>query len=207
MPRWGAERRARPLHEVASGLKSSRILRSGDKGARRIAFRCGTEVRLLALRLPSFKGGIFLAMLLGVAFLGLSKTRVRKGIARTDRRMSQRIPGHGAATHRPAKLSGPAYARRVADAPIAGAHRSGLARAVRLAGIVPLLRRQAVPPRAHMLWRRPAIVPAQALVPQDGEAQDAAAGMDQARAPHVVVTCRRSPDGAPSLCILYWNSV
>jgi hypothetical protein len=30
------------------------------QGARRIAFRCGTEVRLLALRLPSFlRGGVF----------------------------------------------------------------------------------------------------------------------------------------------------
>src|SRR4029077_7212069 len=60
------------------------------EGARRIACRCGPVVRLSALRLPSFKGGVFLGMLLGLAFLGVGKTRVRRGIARTDRRMSQK---------------------------------------------------------------------------------------------------------------------
>src|SRR5580658_10121221 len=57
MPRWGAERRARPLHEV----RAASVLRKEErrKDARRIAFRCGPVVRLSALRLPSFKGGVF----------------------------------------------------------------------------------------------------------------------------------------------------
>jgi hypothetical protein len=98
-----------------------------------------------------------------------------------------------------AKLSGAAHARTVAYAPIADTHRSGLARAVRLAGIVPLLRQQAVPPGAHMLRRRPRGVPSEALVPQEGETQDAEAGMEQARSPHVAVVppARRSPPPGP----------
>src|SRR5580692_3147303 len=92
MPRWGAERRARPLHEVPA----TSVLPQGGrrKDARRIAFRCGPVVRLSALRLPSFKGGVswrcFLATLFGLAFLGVSKTRVRSRSARRDMRMSQK---------------------------------------------------------------------------------------------------------------------
>src|ERR1700685_1006043 len=93
MPRWGAERRARPLHEVPA----TSVLRKGErrKDARRIPFRCGSCTRLSALRLPSFKGGVFLGMLFGLAFLdlaflGLGKARVRRGIATTNVRMSQR---------------------------------------------------------------------------------------------------------------------
>src|ERR1700722_13941880 len=119
-------------------------------------------------------------MLLGLAFPGVSKTRVRSRIARTDRRMSQmdifqRTSGHfqrtgyGAATTH-AKLSRAANARRVAGAPIARAARFGPACAVRFAGIVPLLRQQAVPPGAHMLRRRPGGVRLEALVPQEGQA-------------------------------------
>src|SRR5580658_1541722 len=83
MPRWGAERRARPLHEV----RAASVLPQGgkEKDARRIAFRCGPVVRLSALRLPSFRGGALLGILFGLAFLGVSKTRVRSGIARTKR--------------------------------------------------------------------------------------------------------------------------
>ena len=134
-----------------------------------------------------------------LAFLGVSKTRVRSGIARTDRRMSQknilqrtaghfqRTSGYGAATIH-AKLSGAAHARRAAGAAIACAHRFGLARAVRFAGIVPLLHQEALPPGAHMLRRRPGGVRLEALVPQEGQAQDAAERMEPARAPQVVVT-------------------
>ena len=135
------------------------------KDARRIAFRCGPVVRLSALRLPSFKGGVFWTTLLGLAFLEVGKTRVRSGIARTDMRMSQmdifqRTSGHfqrtgyGAATTH-AKLSGAAHARRVAGAAIARAQRFDPARAVRIAGIVPLLHQEALPPATHMLRRRP----------------------------------------------------
>jgi len=130
-------------------------------------------------------------------FLGVSKTRVRSSAARTDKRMSQKDTsqrtsghfqrtGHGAATTH-TKLSGAAHARRVAGAPIARAQRFGPARAVRFAGIVPLLRQEALPPGAHMLRRRPRGVRLEALVPQEGQAQDAAERMEPARAPQVVV--------------------
>ncbi len=179
------------------------------KDARRISCRCGSCTRLSALRLPSFKGGVFWTTLLGLAFLdlaflGLGKARMRRGIATTNVRMSQndisqRTSGHfqrtgyGAAkTH--AKLSRAAHARRVAGAPIAPAQRFGPACAVRFAGIVPLLHQQALPPGAHMLRRRPGRVRLEALVPQEGQAQDAAAGMEPARAPQVAVA-RMEPTG------------
>ena len=149
---------------------------------------------------PFFLREEFLATLFGLAFLGVGKTRVRSRIARTDMRMSQRDifqgtsghfqrTGYGATTtHRYAKLSGAAHARRVADAAIARPQRFDPARAVRFAGIVPLLHREALPPAAHMPRRRPGGVRSQALVPQGGEeAQDAAAGMEPARAPQVAV--------------------
>src|SRR6202051_1908367 len=93
----------------------------------------------------------------------------------------KRTLGHGAATTH-AKLSGAAHARTVAGAPIARAQRFDPARAVRFAGIVPLLRQQAVPPAAHMLRRRPGGVRLEALVPQEGQAQDVAERMEPARA-------------------------
>jgi hypothetical protein len=108
----------------------------------------------------------------------------------------QRTSGHGAATTH-AKLSGAAHARRVAGAPIARAQRFDPACAVRFAGIVPLLRRQAVPPAAHMLRRRPGGVRLEALVPQEGQAQDAAERMEPARAPQVVVTQRAAKPAPP----------
>src|ERR1700722_8803496 len=97
MPRWGAERRARPLHEVQGSMKSwASVLPQGGrrKDARRIAFRCGPVVRLSALRLPSFKGGVFGdAFWLGFSllFLGVGKARVRRRIATTKRLV---IAGH-----------------------------------------------------------------------------------------------------------------
>jgi hypothetical protein len=84
MPRWGAERRARPLHEVPAASVLS-AMRGRRKDARRIAFRCGSCTRLSALRLPSFKGGVFLATLFGLAFLGVGKARMRRRIATTKR--------------------------------------------------------------------------------------------------------------------------
>jgi len=132
-------------------------------------------------------------MLFGLAFLGVGKTRMRSGIARTEMRMSQkdifqRTSGYGAATtQRHAKLPGPAHARRVAGAANACAHRIGPACAVRFARIVPLLHQEALPPAAHMLRRRPGGVRLEVLVPQEGQAQDAAERMEPARAPQVVV--------------------
>jgi hypothetical protein len=141
-------------------------------------------------------------MLFGLAFLGVSKTRVRSGIARTDMRMSQkdvsqRTSGHGAATH--AKLSRAAHARRVAGAAMARAQRFDPARAVRFAGIVPLLHQKTLPPAAHMLRRRSGGVLPQPLVPQDGEeAQDAAERMEPARAPEIVVAPRAAEPPPPN---------
>ena len=204
MPRWGAERRARPLHFLRS--KAASVLPQWEdrrKGARRIACRCGSgwcasrRSASLLLR-EEFLGDAFW-LGFSLRFLGVGKTRVRRGIATTDRthvakghfskdiRAFQRTSGYGAATTH-AKLSGAAHARRVAGAPIARAQRFGPARAVRFAGIVPLLRQQAVPPAAHMLRRRPGGVRLEALVPQEGQAQDAAERMEPARAPQVVVT-------------------
>jgi len=146
-------------------------------------------------------------MLLGLAFLGVSKTRVRKphrenGWTRfaTGQRTSghfQRISGHGAAAaERHAKFSGATHARTVAGAAVAGAHPIGPARAVRFVGIVPLLRRQKVPPGAHMPRRRSRGVQSQALVSQQGQAQDAAERMELARAPHMAVTPPTPPTPA-----------
>jgi len=122
-----------------------------------------------------------------------------------QRNRGQRESSHAAATTlKHAKLSRRAHARRVADAPIARAPRSDLARPVRSAGIVPLLRRQTLPPAPHLLRCRPGSVPPAALVPQDGAAQNGvaqngvaedAAARGPARSPQVVVM-PRSPDGA-----------
>src|ERR1700693_1266528 len=108
----------------------------------------------------------------------------------------KRTSGYGAATTH-AKLSGAAHARRVAGAAIARAQRFGSARAVRFVGIVPLLRQEALPPRAHMLRRRPGGVRLEALVPQEGEAQDAAERMEPARTPEIVVTPAAAKPAAP----------
>src|ERR1700722_5829818 len=147
-------------------------------------------------------------MLLGSAFPGVSKTRVRSRIARTDRRMSQkdifqRTSGHfqrtgyGAATTH-AKLPGAAHARRGAGGPLRPAKRFYPGRAVRFVGIVPLLHQEALPPGAHMLRRRPGSVRLEALVPQEGQAQDAAGGMEPARAPEIVVAPPTPPAARPA---------
>src|SRR6202035_1526558 len=85
MPRWGAERRARPLHFLRSRRPRSSQKGGRRKDARRIAFRCVPVVRLSALRLPSFKGGVSWRRFFGLAFLGVGKARVRSRIARTKR--------------------------------------------------------------------------------------------------------------------------
>ena len=162
--------------------------------ARRIAFRCGPVVRLSALRLPSFKGGVSWRRFLAWLFLasaklgceGASRQRMDACSASGHSKDIRPCRGGEPATE-PAKLSGAAHARRVAGAAVARAQRFGPARAVRFAGIVPLLRRQAVPQAAHMLRRRPGGVRLEALVPQEGQAQDAAAGMEPARAAQVAV--------------------
>src|SRR5580700_8686352 len=115
MPRWGAERRARPLHEVPAAS----VLPKGGKEK-------GRAPHLFSMRIlhapigappPFFLREEFFGDAFCLAFLGVSKTRVRSGIARTDRRMSQknilqrtsghfqRTSGYGAATIH-AKLSG-----------------------------------------------------------------------------------------------------
>src|SRR5580692_3383440 len=100
---------------------------------------------------------------------------------------TRRAQDHERQTGKHAKLPGAADARRVAGAPIACAQRFGPACAVRCVGIVPLLHQKALPPGAHMLRRRPRGVRLEALVPQEGQAQDAAERMEPARAPQVVV--------------------
>ena len=62
--------------------------------------------------------------------------------------------------------------------------------AVRPPGVVPFLHRQTLPPAPHLLRRRSGSVPARALVPEDGAAQnavakDAVAGMGPARSAQV----------------------
>src|SRR5262249_4927718 len=87
MPRWGAERRARPLHEVRDSIRSrprpSRpYLRNGDR-VRAASFRCGSGGAPVGAPPPFFflEGRRFLAWFL----VALSKARMRKGIARTNK--------------------------------------------------------------------------------------------------------------------------
>jgi hypothetical protein len=194
MPRWGAERRARPLHEVQGSMKSwASVPPQGGKEKGRAPHRFSMRILHAPIGAPppfflreEFFGDAFW-LGFSLRFLGAGKTRVRSRIARTNMRMSQkdifqRTLGHDAATTH-AKLSGAAHARRVAGAPIARAQRFDPARAVRFVGIVPLLHKKALPPGAHMLRRRPGGVRLEALVPQEGQAQDAAERMEPARAP------------------------
>src|SRR5580704_1390480 len=74
MPRWGAERRARPLHFLRS-----RRPRSSARGMENGRAPHRYSMRLLHAPIgapPPFflRGGVFLAMLFGLAFLGLSKS-------------------------------------------------------------------------------------------------------------------------------------
>ena len=100
--------------------------------------------------------------------------------------------------HWQAKLSRSADARRVAGGAVRRAHPVGMARAMRPRGIVPLLREEAMPPGANLLRRRPAGVPAKALEPGEGEAQDAAQGMGPARQPQLSVMKRADAFAAMS---------
>ncbi len=209
MPRWGAERRARPLHEVQDFMKSwASVLPQGGKEKGRAPHRFSMRPGGAPIGAPP---PFFLREeFLGNAFwLGFSWRRQSSGAQRhRDNGWTHAAKGHlskdiraiskdrsGAATTH-AKLSGAAHARRVAGAAIARAQRFGPARAVRFAGIVPLLRQEAVPPGAHMLRRRPRGVRLEALVPQEGQAEDAAERMEPARAPQIVVTPRCGQAGA-----------
>src|SRR5580693_9306321 len=253
MPRWGAERRARPLHEV----RAASVLPQGgkEKGRAPHRFSMRPDGAPLGAPPPFFYGRRFLATLFGLAFLGVflaklgceGASRQRKdssspgltlcssppGLTRwsmpngrvqfgptrvlrssMDRRVKpgdeeergsspvvtkrERGQDHERQTGKHAKLPRAAYARRVAGAAIACAHPIGPAGAVRFAGIVPLLRRQALPPAAHMLRRRPGGVRLEALVPQEGEAQDAAERMEPARAPEIVVAPRAAKPARPN---------
>src|SRR5579862_1722321 len=111
---------------------------------------------------------------------------------------TRRAQDHEAQTSDDAKLPGAAHARTMAGAAIARAQRFGPARAVRFAGIVPFLHREGMPPAAHMLRRRPVGVRLEALVPQEGQAQDAAGRMEPARAPEIAVTPPTPPDAKPA---------
>jgi hypothetical protein len=188
-------------------------MRGRRKDARRIPFRCGSCTRLSALRLPSFRGGVFWECFLASLFLawlflvwaklgceGASRQRMDACRKRTFRKRTSghfQRTGYGAETTH-AKLSGAAHTRTVAGAPIARAQRFGPARAVRFAGIVPLLHKETLPPGAHMLRRRPRGVRLEVLVPQEGQAQDAAERMEPARAPQVVVAPRAAKPAPPN---------
>ena len=163
---------------------------------------------------PFFQGRSFwrrfLAWLFDFTFLGVGKTRVRSRIARTKRLVvarpamtTRRAQDHERQTGKHAKLPGAAHARTMAGAAIARAWRFGPACAVRFAGIVPFLHREGMPPAAHMLRRRPGGVRLAALVPQEGQAQDAAERMEPARGPRVVIVPRRkaAAAGAPGRAI------
>jgi hypothetical protein len=75
-----------PKGERTRSMRSARPRSSHQedrrKGARRIVFRCGPMVRLSALRLPSFKGGV---SWLGFSWRFLGKARMRRRIATTKR--------------------------------------------------------------------------------------------------------------------------
>src|SRR5580692_4107088 len=82
MPRWGAERRARPLHEVPVAS----VLRKGE-GERTRAASLFDAARWCASRRSAslLLREEFFGMLLGLAFFGVGKARVRRGIATTKR--------------------------------------------------------------------------------------------------------------------------
>ena len=191
---------------MSPGPRSSRNGGEGERTRAASLFDAARWMRLSALRLPSFKGGVFWRRFwLGFSWreaklgcVAASRERICACRKRTSFKGHQGIfkgQGYGAATTH-AKLSGAAHARRVAGAAIARAQRFDPARAVRFAGIVPLLRQEALPPAAHMLRRRPGGVRLQALAPQEGQAQDAVGRMEPARAPQVVVAPRCGQAGA-----------
>ena len=192
--------RARSIFEVPRGLGPS-ARRTGERAR---AASLVDAARWCASRRSAslLSREEFLGMLSWPGFSWRGKARMRSGIARMDMRMSrkdifQRTSGYGAATT-DAKLSGAAHARTVVDAATARAHRFDPARAVRFVGIVPLLRRQALPAEAHMLRRRPGRLRLEALVPpEEAEAEDAAERMEPARSPQVAVMPRAAKPALP----------
>jgi hypothetical protein len=84
MPRWGAERRARPLHEAAASVFS---LEGKDRrtDARRIAFRCGPVDALIGAPPPFFQGRTFWR-----GFLGFKQNSDARRIAGTDKRICRK---------------------------------------------------------------------------------------------------------------------
>jgi len=77
MPRWGAERRARPLHEVQGSMKSwASVLPQGgkEKGRAPHPFSMRILPAPIGAPPPFFLREEFLGMLFGLAFLGLGKS-------------------------------------------------------------------------------------------------------------------------------------
>src|SRR5580704_3627740 len=89
-------------------------------------------MRLSALRLPSFKGGLF-----GVAFSALSKARMRGASRERISAFAERTSRHGPAIERRAKLSRWTHPRSAACGPQAHAHRRRVLRRGALAVATP----------------------------------------------------------------------
>src|ERR1700730_19453320 len=83
MPRWGAERRARPLHEV----RAASVLRK-EEGARTRAASLFDTARWCASRRSASL--LLREEFLGLAFLGVGKARMRRRIATTDKRICRK---------------------------------------------------------------------------------------------------------------------
>ena len=122
VPRWGAERRARPLHEVRAASVFSLDEKTGERTRAASLFDAARWMRLSALRLPSFKGGVF-GGLFGVAFLALSKARMRGASRERISAFAERTRRHGPASEWQGQLPRWAHPRSAARGPLAHAHR------------------------------------------------------------------------------------
>jgi hypothetical protein len=111
-----------PKGERARSMRSRRPRSShkgeGERTRAASLFDAARWMRLSALRLPSFKGGLF-----GVAFSALSKARMRGASRERISAFAERTSLHGPAIERRAKLSRWTHPRRAARGPPAHANR------------------------------------------------------------------------------------
>ncbi len=170
--RGGAPKGERARSMGSRRPRSSPVKRGRAEQRRAPHRQCGSRSEALIGAPPPF----FLGEELEMAWCGKTRMRTHRenGFAYSPQGSMNEGEGH---PHRQAKLSRPADTRRVARCSVPQARFLDLARAMRPAGLVPVLRQQAMPQDANVLRRRPAGLPSKALAPQDGEAQDPAPGM------------------------------
>src|ERR1700686_891833 len=106
--------------------------KTGERTRAASLFDAARWIRLSALPLPSFKGGVF-----GVAFSAISKARMRGASRERISAFAERTSRHGPAIERRAKLSRWAHPRRAARGPPAHANRRRVLRRGVLAAATP----------------------------------------------------------------------